>query len=24
MDINPELIDPFNIPYGTQLRIPNA
>ena len=24
MDINPEIIDPFNIPYGTQLRIPNA
>jgi hypothetical protein len=23
MDLNPEIIDPFNIPYGTQLRIPN-
>jgi prophage DNA circulation protein len=23
MDLNPELIDPFNIPYGTQLRVPN-
>lgn len=24
MDINPEVIDPFNIPLGTQLRIPRA
>ena len=23
MDINPEIIDPFNIPFGTQLRVPN-
>lgn len=23
MDVNPEITDPFNIPYGTQLRIPN-
>lgn len=24
MDINPEILDPFNIPPGTQLRIPNG
>lgn len=24
MDINPEIADPFNIPVGTVLRIPNA
>ena len=24
MDINPEIINPFEIPIGTQLRIPNA
>lgn len=23
MDLNPEILDPFNIAYGTQLRIPN-
>lgn len=23
MDINPEIIDPFNIPLGTPVRIPN-
>lgn len=23
MDLNPEILDPFSIPYGTQLRIPN-
>lgn len=23
MDVNPEIVDPLNIPYGTQLRIPN-
>jgi hypothetical protein len=24
MDINPEIADPFNIPAGTLIRIPNA
>ena len=24
MDINPEILDPLNIPPGTQLRIPNG
>ena len=24
MDLNPEILDPFNIPYGTVLRIPSA
>jgi len=24
MDINPEILDPFTITPGTQLRIPNA
>lgn len=23
MDLNPEILDPFSIPYGTQLRVPN-
>lgn len=23
MDLNPEILDPFTIPYGTQLRVPN-
>lgn len=23
MDLNPEVLDPFNIPFGTQLRVPN-
>lgn len=23
MDVNPEVIDPFNIPIGTSIRIPN-